>query len=30
MEIDWSVGEILKTLEEQGLDENTLVIYDQR
>lgn len=27
MEIDWSVGEILKTLKEQGLDENTLVIF---
>jgi arylsulfatase A-like enzyme len=26
MEIDWSVGEILKTLKEQGLDKNTLVI----
>lgn len=26
MEIDWSVGEILKTLREQGLEENTLVI----
>ena len=26
-EIDWSVGEILKTLKEQGLDENTLVIF---
>ena len=25
--IDWSVGEILKTLREQGLDENTLVIF---
>ncbi len=27
MEIDWSVGEILKTLKENGLDENTLVIF---
>jgi len=26
-EIDWSVGEILKTLKEEGLDENTLVIF---
>jgi len=26
-EIDWSVGEILKTLEDLGLDDNTLVIY---
>lgn len=26
MEIDWSVGEVLKTLREQGLEENTLVI----
>ncbi len=26
-EIDWSVGQILKTLEEEGLDENTLVIF---
>lgn len=26
MEIDWSVGEILKTLEEEGIDKNTLVI----
>jgi arylsulfatase A len=26
-EIDWSVGEILKTLKEAGLDENTLVVY---
>lgn len=25
--IDWSVGEILKTLEEEGLDERTLVIF---
>ncbi len=27
MEIDWSVGEILKTLNECGLDDNTLVIF---
>lgn len=27
MELDWSVGQILKTLEENGLDENTLVIF---
>lgn len=27
MEIDWSVGEILKTLKENGLDDNTLVIF---
>jgi len=27
MEIDWSVGEILKTLEENDLDNNTLVIF---
>ncbi|MCD8193382.1 MAG: sulfatase [Tannerellaceae bacterium] len=26
MELDWSVGEILKTLREEGLEENTLVI----
>lgn len=26
-EIDWSVGEILDTLKEQGLDENTLVVF---
>ncbi len=26
-EIDWSVGEILNTLKEQGLAENTLVIF---
>ncbi|MBT2161388.1 sulfatase family protein [Zobellia barbeyronii] len=26
-EIDWSVGEILKTLKENGLDENTMVIF---
>ncbi len=27
MEIDWSMGQILKTLRENGLDENTLVIF---
>ena len=27
MEIDWSVGEILQTLKETGLEENTLVIF---
>ncbi len=27
MELDWSVGEILKALKETGNDENTLVIY---
>ncbi len=27
MEIDWSVGQILQTLEETGLAENTLVIF---
>ncbi|WP_366183840.1 sulfatase-like hydrolase/transferase [Flavobacterium ovatum] len=26
-EIDWSVGEILKTLKENGLDKNTVVIF---
>ena len=26
MELDWSVGEILRTLREEGLEENTLVI----
>jgi len=26
-EVDWSVGEILKTLDDLGLDENTLVIF---
>lgn len=26
-EIDWSVGQIMKTLKELGIDENTLVIY---
>jgi len=27
MEIDWSVGEILKSIRENGLDDNTLVIF---
>lgn len=27
MELDWSVGEILKTLKTNGLEENTLVIF---
>lgn len=27
MEIDWSVGEIMRTLEKNGLEENTLVIF---
>ncbi|CAH0995501.1 N-acetylgalactosamine-6-O-sulfatase [Emticicia aquatica] len=27
MEVDWSVGEIMKTLRENGLDKNTLVIF---
>jgi arylsulfatase A-like enzyme len=27
MELDWSVGEILKELKAQGLDKNTLVIF---
>ncbi len=26
-EVDWSMGEILKTLKEEGLDDNTLVIF---
>lgn len=26
-ELDWSVGEVLKALKENGLDENTLVIF---
>jgi len=26
-EIDWSVGQILKTLKEEGIEENTLVIF---
>lgn len=27
MEIDWSVGQVLKTLKEEGLDSNTLVVF---
>ncbi|MGC9344396.1 MAG: sulfatase-like hydrolase/transferase [Bacteroidales bacterium] len=27
MEIDWSVGQVLQTLKETGLEENTLVIF---
>ena len=27
MELDWSMGEIMKTLEAEGLEENTLVIF---
>ena len=27
MEVDWSVGEILKTLKKHNLDENTLVVF---
>ncbi|MFK7768754.1 MAG: sulfatase [Mariniblastus sp.] len=27
MEVDWSVGEILKTLEKHDLDENTFVVF---
>jgi arylsulfatase len=27
MEIDWSVGEVMKVLREEGLEENTLVIF---
>lgn len=27
MEVDWSVGEIMKTLKDNGLDKNTLVIF---
>lgn len=27
MEVDWSVGEILKTLKRLGLDDNTLVLF---
>jgi len=27
MELDWSVGEIMRALKENGLDNNTLVIY---
>lgn len=26
-ELDWSVGEILKTLKEQGIDDNTIVLF---
>ena len=26
-EVDWSTGEILKTLKQQGIDENTLVLF---
>ena len=27
MEVDWSVGEIMRTLKENGLDKNTIVIF---
>jgi arylsulfatase len=27
MEVDWSIGEVLKTLSENGLEKNTLVIF---
>ncbi|HEX7905400.1 MAG TPA: sulfatase [Chitinophagaceae bacterium] len=27
MEIDWSVGEILRTLKKEGIDRNTLVVF---
>lgn len=27
MEVDWSIGEIMKALEENGLEKNTLVIF---
>ena len=27
MEIDWSVGEILKSLKKEGIDDNTIVIF---
>jgi arylsulfatase A-like enzyme len=27
MEVDWSIGEIIKTLELNGLDKNTLIIF---
>ncbi len=27
MELDWSVGEVMKTLSEEGVDDNTLVIF---
>ena len=26
-ELDWSMGEVLKTLKDEGLEENTLVIF---
>ena len=26
-EIDWSVGEILKTVKKLGIDDNTLIVY---
>ncbi|MDH7460273.1 sulfatase [Chitinophagaceae bacterium 26-R-25] len=27
MEVDWAIGEIMRTLKEQGLDQNTLVVF---
>jgi arylsulfatase A-like enzyme len=27
MEVDWSVGQVLKALEQKGLDQNTIVIF---
>ena len=27
MEVDWSIGEIMKALEKTGLDKNTLIIF---
>ncbi|MEO6000085.1 MAG: sulfatase [Chitinophagaceae bacterium] len=27
MEVDWSVGEVMKTLQENGLEKNTLVVF---
>jgi arylsulfatase A-like enzyme len=27
MEVDWSIGEIMQTLEKNGLDKNTLIIF---
>ncbi|WP_308659896.1 sulfatase [uncultured Alistipes sp.] len=27
MELDWSVGEVMRTLREEGLDRNTLVVF---
>ena len=27
MEIDWSVGEIIKSLKRHNIDDNTLIIY---